>query len=135
MNDKRQRLLVLLAVVSTITVVSGLLLVRVELGLAGGSMAPLMGTGLGLAVLLNLVALVIFVGLARSVAPDLPLVPLGLWVGALFLLGGRTATMLTQNTGPRLMDVALLLVAVFAVQAARSGIVHGPKVPLMLEEE
>jgi len=135
MNDQRQRLLVLLAVVSTITVVSGLLLVRVELGLSGGSMAPLKGTGLGLAVLLNLVALMIIVGLARSVAPDLPLVPLGLWVAALYLLGGRTATMLTQNTGPRWMDVALLLVAVFAVQAARSGIVHGPKVPLMLEEE
>jgi len=135
MNDQRQRLLVLLAVVSTITVVSGLLLVRVELGLAGGSTAPLMGTGLGLAVLLNLVALVIFVALARSVAPDLPLVSLGLWVGALFLLGGRTATMLAHNTGPRLVDVALLLVAVFAVQAARSGIVHGPKVLLTLEEE
>ena len=135
MNDQRQRLLVLLAVVSIITVVSGVLLVRVEQGLAGGSMAPLMGTGLGLAVLLNLVALVIFVGLARMVAPGLPLVPLGLWVGALYLLGGRTATMLTHNTGPRLVDVALMLVAVFAVQAARSGIVQGPKVPLMLEEE
>lgn len=135
MNDQRQRLLVLLAVVSIITVVSGVLLVRVEQGLAGGSMAPLMGTGLGLAVLLNLVALVIFVGLARMVAPGLPLVPLGLWVGALYLLGGRTATMLTHNTGPRLVDVALMLVAVFAVQAAQSGIVHGPKVPLTLEEE
>ena len=135
MNDQRQRLLVLLAVVSIITVVSGVLLVRVEQGLAGGSMAPLMGTGLGLAVLLNLVALLIFVGLARTVAPGLPLVPLGLWVGALYLLGGRTATMLTHNTGPRFVDVALLLVAGFVVQGARSGIVHGPKVPLTLEEE
>ena len=135
MNDQRQRLLVLLAVVSTITVVSGLLLVRVELGLAGGSMAPLMGTGLGLAVLLNLVALTIIVGLARSVAPGLPLVPLGLWVGALYLLGGRTATMLTHNTGPRLVDVALLLVAVVAVQAARTINAVGDKVPLNIEEE
>ena len=135
MNDQRQRLLVLLAVVSTITVVSGLLLVRVELGLSGGSMAPLKGTGLGLAVLLNLVALLIIVGLARSVAPDLPLVPLGLWVAALYLLGGRTAAMLTHNTGPRLVDVALLLVAVLAAQAARPSIVRGRKVPLVLEEE
>jgi hypothetical protein len=126
---------VLLAVVSTITVVSGLLLVRVELGLSGGSIAPLMGTGLGLAVLLNLVALTIIVGLARSVAPGLPLVPLGLWVGALYLLGGRTATMLTHNTGPRLVDVALLLVAVVAVQAARTINAVGDKVPLNIEEE
>ncbi len=125
----------LLAVVSTITVVSGLLLVRVELGLSGGSIAPLMGTGLGLAVLLNLVALTIIVGLARSVAPGLPLVPLGLWVGALYLLGGRTATMLTHNTGPRLVDVALLLVAVVAVQAARTINAVGDKVPLNIEEE
>jgi len=126
---------VLLAVVSTITVVSGLLLVRVELGLSGGSIAPLMGTGLGLAVLLNLVALTIIVGLARSVVPGLPLVPLGLWVGALYLLGGRTATMLTHNTGPRLVDVALLLVAVVAVQAARTINAVGDKVPLNIEEE
>jgi hypothetical protein len=126
---------VLLAVVSTITVVSGLLLVRVELGLSGGSIAPLMGTGLGLAVLLNLVALTIIVGLARSVAPGLPLVPLGLWVGAFYLLGGRTATMLTHNTGPRLVDVALLLVAVVAVQAARTINAVGDKVPLNIEEE
>ena len=125
----------LLAVVSTITVVSGLLLVRVELGLSGGSIAPLMGTGLGLAVLLNLVALTIIVGLARSVVPGLPLVPLGLWVGALYLLGGRTATMLTHNTGPRLVDVALLLVAVVAVQAARTINAVGDKVPLNIEEE
>lgn len=125
----------LLAVVSTITVVSGLLLVRVELGLSGGSIAPLMGTGLGLAVLLNLVALTIIVGLARSVAPGLPLVPLGLWVGAFYLLGGRTATMLTHNTGPRLVDVALLLVAVVAVQAARTINAVGDKVPLNIEEE
>lgn len=125
----------LLAVVSTITVVSGLLLVRVELGLSGGSIAPLMGTGLGLAVLLNLVALTIIVGLARSVAPGLPSVPLGLWVGALYLLGGRTATMLTHNTGPRLVDVALLLVAVVAVQAARTINAVGDKVPLNIEEE
>jgi len=94
-----------------------------------------MGTGLGLAVLLNLVALTIIVGLARSVAPGLPLVPLGLWVGALYLLGGRTATMLTHNTGPRLVDVALLLVAVVAVQAARTINAVGDKVPLNIEEE
>jgi hypothetical protein len=135
MNDQRQRLLLLLAVVGTITVASGLLLVRVELGLSGGSLAPLVGTGLGLAVLLNLVALTIIVGLARSFAPSLPLLPLGLWVGALYLLGGRTATMLTHNTGPRVVDLGLVLLAVVAAQGARRSIVRGRKVPVTFEEE